>query len=481
MIKSIQQLPSRYEPLIRTLGDKARTTFFEQPIDLEVIKRLIAQARSSSQSKWMFVYHPSESGAGKTTFIHSLAVFLPDQVESVIRLPEPQHLRLADVPGFLSNIPAASKRTTVVNFDQHESLSYGEDEYRSILVQLNAILRNRSDLVILWPVNDLAFAQKLVELEKKIGGMSAFGAQPIYTMQGLARDKFRHVLERIFKVANWNLEDAALEWSELDEVTKGADNIGGYLDKVQAAIAARFDVGALGFTPPQLVFALSSGKREVRDICRNLRRADSYYLEASRLLMYTKRSNVAEWWQERNKDTATGLPYVIALFNAQLLSISGTAVVYSILSHGPEDLESVITGVKKNSGNAKRLIASTELYKFSIGQEVDSREYGLTAKDETLMAYAAIQSVSKSRHRDINAAIMQNLVEAGGGFSNIRYEQPAGLAKGLLVDVVAEREGADNFVEMHHKSENETDNNAVAIYCLTKLKEYAINYRLAKP
>jgi hypothetical protein len=48
VIKDIKQLPSRYEPLVRTLGDKAETTFFEQPPDLEAIKTLVAQMQSAN-------------------------------------------------------------------------------------------------------------------------------------------------------------------------------------------------------------------------------------------------------------------------------------------------------------------------------------------------------------------------------------------------------------------------------------------------
>jgi len=480
MIKNIQQLPSRYEPLVRTLGDTAKATFFEQPDDLDVLKTLIAQARSSNQGKWMFVYHPSESGAGKTTFIHSLAVFLSDQVEGVVRLPPPTDLPTNDIPTYLNTLPP-TKRLTVVNFDQRESLHYSETEYRSLLVQINSLLRNRNDLLILWPVNDRPFAENLVALQKKIGGASAFGAQAIYEMKGLQPDKYATVLDRILKVANWSLEDAALDWSELEQITSGADNIGSYLDRVQAAVAERFDIGKIGFTPPKVVFVLSSGKREVRDVCRNLRRADSYYVEASRLMMYTKRSNVAEWWQERNKVLTTGLSYIIALFNAQLLAISGSSVVHATMNFGPGDLATVAQSVDRNVGNAKKIITSTELFKFSHGQDVDAREYGLTAKDETLAAYEKLQTLSKTRHKDINASVMRLVEAGGGGFANVRYEQTAGVTKGLLVDVVVDRNGDQYFLEFHHKANSETENNAVAIYILGKLKEYAINYRLAKP
>jgi hypothetical protein len=480
MIKNIQQLPSRYEPLMRTLGENAKTTFFEPSIDMQALKTLLAQMRSSTQGKWMFIYHPSESGAGKTTFIHSLSIFISDQIESVLRLPPPGEITYEQIPAYLNSIPV-SKKVKVVNFDQHESLYYSEEQYRSLLVQINGILRNRDDLLILWPVNDIAFAERLVALQKKIGGLSAFGASPIYKMTGLPKDQFKQVLDRILTVANWTLNDAAIDESEIDALADRAENIGGFLDLVQMAIAARFDTGNIGFAPPKIVFVLSSGKPEVRDVCRNLRRADSYYVEASRLMMYTKRSNVAEWWQERNKVLTTALPFIVALFDAQLLAISGSAVVHSVLNFGEADLVALANNVTKNLGNGKKVMTSTELLKFSNGLEVDSREYGLVVKDETREAYARIQAQSKLKHKAINASVMSLLEVAGGGFKNVEYEQTAGLTKGLLVDVLADRDGEKHFIELHHKADAETDNNAVAIYILGKLKEYAINYGIAKP
>lgn len=480
MIKNIQQLPSRYEPLMRTLGENAKTTFFEPAADMQSLKTLVAQMKSSTQGKWMFIYHSSESGAGKTTFIHSLSIFMSDQISEVLRLPPPGEITYDQIPAFLASIPKSNK-VKVVNFDQHESLFYSDEQYRSLLVQINGILRNRDDILILWPVNDLAFAERLVALQKKIGGSSAFGSNPIYKMQGLNKDQYKQVLDRILVVANWTLNDAAIDEAEIDDFAEEAPNIGSFLDLVQAAIASRFDIGNLGFTPPKIVFVLSSGKPEVRDVCRNLRRADSYYVEASRLMMYTKRSNVAEWWQERNKVLTTALPFVVALFDAQLLAISGSAVVHSVLNFGDDDLKALASNVTKNLGNGKRVMQSTELLKFSNGQEVDSREYGLNVQDETREAYARVQAQSKLKHKAINMSVMSLLEAAGGGFVDVEFEQAAGVNKGLLVDALANRNGERHYIELHHKADTETDNNSVAIYILTKLKEYAINFGIATP
>jgi hypothetical protein len=476
---SIKSLPSRYEPLIGLFGDGAKNTFVKQAEDLQEIARLINQIKIAYQGKLQFIYSETKSGAGKTTFIQSLDRFLPNLVESVIRVTndsgDPFNTILTSIR---SNV---SEKLKVFNLDGHESFIYTDDQYRNFLVQLNKLLRTRPDILVLWPVNDLLFAQRIVSILQSVGGNSPFGNNPIYIMKGLLVAQFNSVLEGILKIANWYLEDAALTWDEIENVTKYSTNIGEYLDKVQAAIAQRFNVDEIGFDPPQVIFALSSGKAEVREICRSLRRADSFYLEASRLLMYTTKSNVVEWWHARNKEPKTSLFYVISLFNAQLVSLSGSAVVHAVHNFGSEELSSLIMGVTKNLGNAQTTIKSTELYKYSRGEGADRNIYGKSPKNETVSSYYKIQQKSKEKHKEINMATMRLIEKAEGGFTNTKYESPEGLDKGLIVDVVTEINYSPCFIEFHHKSEPETNENQITIYILEKLKQYAINYHISLP
>jgi hypothetical protein len=481
---SIKSLPSRYEPLVGLFGDNAKTTFVKQEDDLREIVKLINQARSAFQSKLQFVYSETQSGAGKTTFVQSLDYFLPDLVDSVIRIDNTSqnssnHALDWIIQSIRNSIP--SEKIKVFNLDGHESFIFKDDEYRNFAVQLNALIRNRRDLIILWPVNDLSFAEKIVSILQSVGGNSPFGSNPIYRMKGLLPNQFPSALEGVLNIANWKLEDAALNLDLVANITAGAKNIGEYLDRIQAAIAEKFNVDKIGFEPPQLIFALSSDKKDVRQICRSVRRADSFYLEASRLLMYTKQSNIADWWKERNKEVQTGLPYLICLFNTQLTSLSSSAVVHAVNNFATDELKDLIIGVQKNIGNAQNIIKSTELYKYSIGEGTDVRDYGSTVKDETIESYKKIQSCSKTKHKEINSAIIQLIEKANGGLINIRYESMEGTKGSLQVDVVAQLNNQPCFIEFHHKSEVETTENKLSIYILEKLKEYAINYGITKP
>jgi hypothetical protein len=148
-------------------------------------------------------------------------------------------------------------------------------------------------------VTDQVFAGKVVGLLEKVGGKSAFGPVGIHKLVGLERGQFNQALEKILQIANWRLEDAAVSTAEVEGLIAKSDRVGIFLDHLHALVAQRFDLGGMGIDFPTLVIAISSGEPKIRERCRALRRADSFYIEASRLLMYTKKSNVAEWWANR--------------------------------------------------------------------------------------------------------------------------------------------------------------------------------------
>jgi len=186
---------------------------------------------------------------------------------------------------------------------------------------------------------------------------------------------------------------------------------------------------------------------------------------------------VAEWWRNRATDLRAALPHVIALFNAQLVSLSASSVVHSVLQHGDNSITQHVQGVRSNRGNAINVVKSSELYKFISGAAIDNREYGSNVKDETFDSYTRLQAVSKTSHRDINTAIIRMVQDAGGNIPNPEFEK--NLGHGLLIDVAYQ--GVDNLMalEFHHKHKDESTQNKMAIYILEKIKEYSINYGLA--
>lgn len=450
-------------------------TFVQPDEDLEAIKRFLASAESSYQGKVLFLNGPS--GTGKSTFVHSLEIFLADRVGEVVRLPPPHELAVTDIPAYLARLPVKSK-FTVVNFDGREAPYFSEPEYQTFLGALNGLLRSRRDLLVVWPVTDADFSGKLIALLERVGGRSAFGLVPQHSLAGIAKSRFNVVLEKLLQVANWRLEDAAISDTEVTDLIATSERIGVFLDRLQSLITSRFDVGDMGVEFPTIVIAISSGEPRIREITRSIRRADSYYIEASRLLMYTKQSNVAEWWGNRATNLRSALPHVIALFNAQLVSISASTVVHSVLQHGDAEIKSMVQGVRADRGNAKRVMESSELFKYLSGDALDNREYGSNVKDETFESFGRIQAASEKKHRAINEALLRLAGESGASLPSLALE--TSLVPGLQTDAVYKQSGRPTVaLEFHHKAATESTNNKLAIYVLEKLKEYAVNFGLA--
>lgn len=476
MTMNITALPSRYEPLVNTFGEKARLTFISPDEDIESFKRLISAAESARQGKILFL--SAESGSGKSTVLHSLEIFLPDKIATVIRLPPQHELAVSEIPSYVSNIPRQLEKFTVINFDGREAPYFNEPEYQTFLGALNILLRSRPDLLIVWPVTDKGFSEKMISLLGRIGGKSAFGISPHYELKGVSKNRFKLVLEKLLQVANWRIEDAAISDTEVEELIDKSPRIGIFLDDLQSLIASRFDIGDMGIEFPTLVIAVSSSEPKIREVSRSLRRADSYYIEASRLLMYTKKSNASEWWSNRSTDHKSALPHVIALFNAQLVSVSASAVVHAVLQSQDEQLKNFVNGVRADKGNAKRIVESSEIYKYLKGEAVDNREYGSNVKDETFESFDRIQCHSEIKHKAINKAIVDLCITAGANLSGVMYEQ--NLVPGLQTDVIYKDSGQPSTaIEFHHKAASESTQNKLAIYVLEKIKEYAINYGLA--
>lgn len=219
-----------------TFGERAKMTFVQPEEDVEAIKRFLAAAESSSQGKILFLTAPS--GTGKSTFVHSLEIFFSDRVGEVVRLPPPHELAVSEIPAFLAKLPIHSK-FTVVNFDGREAPYFNEPEYQTFLGALNGLLRTRRDLLVIWPVTDATFSAKLIQLLEQVGGRSAFGIAPQIQLNGISKERFVLVLEKLLQVANWRLEDAAISDTEVTALVDKANRIGVFLVSCPANIRHR--------------------------------------------------------------------------------------------------------------------------------------------------------------------------------------------------------------------------------------------------
>lgn len=466
-------IPSRFEGLMRAFGEKAPATLQRVEPDIEEFTKIALGIKRTQQGKLIFLYGPP--GIGKSSFLYSLPIFQPGYFSVEVKLPPTWELGLSEIPAYIMrNIPVTDK-ITIITVDRRESPNFDEKQFRGLMVDLNGLLRERPDVLIVWPITNRNFAEQAISMIKQAGGDSAFDNEPIVNLTGLAKEQYNHVLQTILDINGVALADFAVDWSEVEEMKGEGSTIGGFLDRVNKLISGRLEVKELGIKLPTIVFAISSNdEATIQAICRGMRRADKYLLEAARLTMFTKNSNIAEWWQERAKNLRSALPYIITMFKAQIVCLSPSSVVYSALLYGDEELQVLAAGPQRNKGNGRSTMRSTEFVKFFYGKD-DTQKTG-AASSTTVQIYDKIQAVSESKHKAINESIITLALDTEGTlFENPIIEEPL---NGIQPDVQVTKNSTPYTIEFHHKSGKHCTENKVAIYVLEKLKEYAIAYGL---
>lgn len=475
-------IPSRFEPLQEAFGDhRLPTVLIRVDSDIELFKRLAIKVRTAHQGKLIFLY--GESGSGKTTTCYSLRIFLPDDFATYEVLPPPWELPHDQIPAYIAKRFAQRRdnRITIVAIDRREMPELDDVAFKRLLTQLNGLLRTRPDLLLIWPVTDEDFARRAADLLIQCGGYSALTGDPIVCLTGLAQRDYRTVLERMLNAMAWDLSDASVQWGEVDSIAARHSTIGGFLDEVQRLVAERtkIDRDGVGVRFPTLVIAISSDG-PIQQVCSQLRRANSYYIEGARLLMETRESNAAEWWLKR-QDEQYSLPFVIGQFQAQLVSLTPTTVVAAVGLHGGDETKPLVGRSGRSRASAVKSLMATEFYRYFTGH-ADGIAGGSGAKPTlaTLGAYQRIRALSETKHTEINRAIITLAQDAGINFGDVTYEDRL-TERGLRTDVVLRQDGRTVALELHHKSKGECTPNKVAIYVLEKLKVYAIDYGLATP
>lgn len=211
----------------------------------------------------------------------------------------------------------------------------------------------------------------------------------------------------------------------------------------------------------------------------------SYKISRRLTCIYTisPQSESGKWWKARSSNSQHHLAYVISLFNAKLLTLLSSAVAYSCLHFGDDDLQKASTsgGLTRHTTNSETTFNATDFAKFFKGElsaELTSSKKGRTA-DSTLNSFEEIQKLSAKKHKFINTAICTALAKYNTNFNNEDFsdEIDAG-EQDLFTDVIVSGQNSKYYLEFHHLSERRCNASKMASYIMTKLKKYAIHYNI---
>lgn len=473
------KIPNRFESLQAAFGQEIRPLIVPINADLHVLNALRDRAKVQNGGLLCFVL--GSTGIGKTTTIHSAAVHMPDAFAPIVKVPP--EIRFRDVAGWLgANIPAPQgSKSTLVLFDGRE-LSDDDVGVRQLLSALNQLLRHRPDVLFCWPTTDEAWHASLRGTAETVGGANFAPKESDLFVSGPPAGEWPTVLERLLLQFGKTYDDVGLAQDLVGKFCAESKTIGDFLTKIGLVIADRITKTRSIKQLPQLVFVITSSGDVVGEANR-IRRAGTQALAPEPLLGYSPRSEAGKWWNERNQSSDHHLGYIISLFDARLVTMTASAMVYSCLHSGTEDLERVTTeqGARPDKGNAKRIIEASELYRFLKGEQIPEFTTGKKGghQESTAKAYAAVQALSAKRHKAINQALCRLAKTHLPDFS---YDDDKAfeIAHGgnLITDAMVQYAGRPYSLEFHHLSEAQCGAAGMASYIMDKLRTYSWHHQL---
>lgn len=472
------RIPNRFESLQEVFGQDVRPLIVPVESDLRALNRLADRARI--QNGGLLVFLLGDTGVGKTTAAHSATVHMPSIFAPILRIPP--ELSFREVQGWLNHhLPPPSRdKTQILLFDGRE-LSDDEVGLKQLLSSLNQILRRRSDLLFCWPATDHEWYEHVHSIATKIGGENFAPREAAHQVAGPPKAKWPSVLDQVLRQFGKTCEDVGIGLDLIDQITHSEQRIGDFLTKIGVSIAERVTKTREAKQLPQIVFVISSSADIIGETNR-IRRAGTQMLAPEPLLGYSPRSEAGKWWTERNRDPNHHLGYIISLFDARLVTMTASAVIYACLHHGNDILTKAAAtkGARADRGNAKRTIEVSELYRFLRGERspefTTGRKGGL--RESTGEAYGAIQRLSSKHHKAINYALCSLTKEHLSEMEFTPKDLEVAQGQNIFTDAIVRYNGRPFSLEFHHVSEANCSAANMASYMMDKLRNYAWHHQL---
>ncbi len=467
-------IPNRYESLEQLFGQEVRPLIVPIDTDLRQLNALRDRARTQNGGLLCFVL--GATGVGKTTSIHAAAIHMPDDYAPVLKVPLDIDLRDA-MAWLTASLPAPiTGKTRIVLFDGRE-VTDDDVGLKQFLSGLNQCLRRRADLLFCWPTTDADWWAHVRGIAEGIGGANFAPAESDIQIAGPPAGEWPLVLERLLLQFGKTYADVGVASDLINGLCAAESTVGGFLGRIGAIVADRITKTRETKRLPQLVFVVTSSGDVVGEANR-IRRAGTQMLAPEPLLGHSPRSEAGTWWAERNKSASTHLGYVISLFDARLVTMSASAVVYACMHHDDGVLQAaaVDEGARPDKGNAQRVISVSEFYRFLVGEQIPEFTSGKKGSvgESTMKGYAAVQGMSAKRHKLINQTLCRGLREY---LPDLTFddEKDFEVAHGgdLITDAQIKYRTMAYSLEFHHLSEAQCGAAAVSSYIMDKLRTYA--------
>jgi len=461
-------IPDRFEGLRRKAQQELSSIIVPVEQSLEEIDRLYGEMAASGRGAFLVLR--GSSGAGKSTFLHTVGMFR-DGVET-ISIPSGVAVR-----DFLrSNVKQASKLQIFVLEEREAALSFSDQELETILHSVNGFIRSDegANSLVVWPCNTDPLLERVISLARAIGAESLLGSgNPAFMFSGPDKAHFMRIAETTIAVLNQGatFSDLGIGPDEITDLITTSDTIGRFLVRIRDSIIRNekfvrslvqkeqcklWIIVAAGTDPGQEVAALTRGRFAAVDI--------------ERLLSATEANIVHELKSYPEKLGVLGTVLDAKVFHMPVLT--ALALIRSFASDG---LKTRMKNAGLSLTPADKGQAIERLYQTELAQVMSAGSQGTMASvkkigSNTIEAFEKLAGIASTNDFALNHALATAMVHAGL-IGSASLEQDFGKGLSRRTDILCEAPNGEKIrIEVMWRAR--TSRAEIANYVLTKLFNY---------
>lgn len=459
-------VPDRFENLERKAHDDLPNIVVPVADSLDLIDTIYARMRATGRGAFLILR--GESGAGKSTFLHTLS-FFRKSVE-IWSVKGDQNVR-----SYFSSASGGSGDLIMHVLEEREALkSYSDRELEDWLHAINGYIRSQrgEKSLVIWPCNTDELRDRIIALARKIGAESLLGTSSGSShFSGPSKDQYVSIAERTLSTLNQGagLADLGLTICDAEDCAKKSATIGGFMTRLSEIVIERS--GALQKLVEKeqcrLWVIVAAGNDPAGDVT-SLTRGQYAAIDTERLMASTGANIVAELKKYPDKIGLLG-----NVLDARILHLPVLCASEIMRSFGNILLkEKMKTSGLQVSGN--KIKALERLLSTELGSIFQSRSQGTMTRGKKLgssstEAFNKLAEIASNNDSLLNDALGKALVEAK---LIVSYELEKDFGSGLTrrTDILAKTHTTPIRIEvMWRKKTGRAD---IANYTLSKLANY---------